>query len=449
MKKILFLLVLVALVIPFASFAEDIEAVAGEANYKIDMKLHNFIQSAYNNKIEMEVCLPVADMLKLYLIAVIEDAATFGTSADPASTTDPLAQVAWQDWTAANNSLKLYVGIPITETFDLNIMVGGGTTISQYSTKDHRVTIAGHGDLNIGLGLKLKQAMFGDVISDLKIRQFVDIKLAGKGDNGILKGIFPVVTATIPWAVYNDQNNDDIQYFGLKYSGFIGTGIPAMDLGTVKFSVALELDYAIEYNAVTKFDMTRAGTLQTATFDTLPSKISGSGNFKVNFGLNYDNFENNIWVKPGFAVDSTSWQLHSVTDKRIDTAPRYVMEVGADWKSTFAKYVWLKLDAKWTFTAGVTDVNANYTGSGYATGIVTIVNAVDPGLTLGINFSGWSVELKWKPSIAWNTIVYDDVNKDGSWQAGETIKGYNGVESSNILNLANWDFGVSCSFPKP
>jgi len=441
MKKILFLLVLVALVIPFAAFAEDIEAVAGETNYKIDMKLHNVVQSAYNNKIEMEVCLPVADMLKLYLIAVIEDAATFGTSADPTSTTDPLAQVAWQDWTAANNSLKLYVGIPITETFDLNILVGGGTAISQYSTKEHVVRIAGHGDLNIGLGLKLKQAMFGDVIADLKIRQFVDIKLAGKGDNGIITG-----GTAMPWAVYSDSNNDDIQYFGLKYSGFIGTGIPAMDLGTVKFGVGFEIDYAIDYNAVTKYDFTRGNVLALATYDTLPSKITGSGNLKVNFSLNYDNFENNIWIKPGFAVDNTTYKLRAVTDTVSNTAPRYVMEVGANWKSTFAKYVWLKLDAKWTFTAGVSSVGSD----GLANGVVSIVNALDPGLTLGINFSGWSVEMKWNPGFKWhyNEFTYTDSNGNSAYDSGEPIS-WDGVSDSNILNLANWEFGVSCSFAKP
>jgi len=419
MKKILFLLVLVALVIPFAAFAEDIEAVAGETNYKIDMKLHNVVQSDYSNQIEMEVCLPVADQVKFYLYALINDSATFGTEADKSSTTDPAAQVAWQNWTAATNTLKLYVGIPITESFDLNIMIGGGTAISQYSNKDYWLRIKGHGDLNIGLGLKLKQAMFGDVISDLKIRQFVDLKIAGKGDNGIIAGNG---TTVVPWVVASAQDSDDIQYFGIKYSGFIGTGIPAMDLGTVKFGVGLELDYGIEYNAVTKYDITRGGVLFTAAYDTLPSKITGSGNFKVNFSLNYDNFENNIWVKPGFVVDSTSWQVHGVTDKRVDNAPRYVMEVGANWKATFAKYVWLKLDAHWTFTAGVTDLNYGYTGSGLGTGTVNIVNAIDPGLTLGINFTGWNVEMKWKPRF----LVSSD-------------------QQSNLLNLACWDFSVNCS----
>jgi hypothetical protein len=429
MKKILFLLVLVALVIPFAAFSEDIEAVAGEGNYKIDMKLHNLVQSAYNNKLEMEVCLPVADMFKMYFIAIIEDAATFGTSADPTSTTDPLAQVAWQTWTAANNTLKMYVGIPITDTFHLNILVGGGTTIGQYDTSGHIVRIKGQGDLNIGVGLKLKSAMFGDAISDLKIRQFFDIKLAGKGDNKLID-----TTNGLSWAVYSAQDSDDIQYFGFKYSGFIGTGLPGKDLGTVTFGVGLELDYSIEYNAVTKFDITRGNTLALATYDALPAKLSGAGNFKVNFSLNYANFENNVWIKPGFAVDSTSWKYRLVTDKRVDTAPRFVMQVGANWKATFAKYVWLKLDAMWNFTAGVNSVGSD----GIAAGVFTIVNAVDPGLTLGINFTGWNVELKWKPKAVWATTLYQP--------SGLSVDSA-GIGETNILNLANWEFGVSCSFP--
>lgn len=444
MKKILFLLVLVALVIPFAAFSEDIEAVAGEGNYKIDMKLHNLVQSAYNNKLEMEVCLPVADKFKMYFIAIIEDAATFGTEPDSNNGVAMNTDVAWQTWTAANNSLKMYVGIPITDTFDLNILLGGGTTISQYDTSGHVVRIKGQGDLNIGVGLKLKQAMFGDVISDLKIRQFFDIKLAGKGDNKMIDA-----TNGVSWIAYGPQDSDDIQYFGFKYSGFVGTGLPGKDLGTVTFGVGLELDYSIEYNAITKYDITRGNTLATAFYDALPSKLTGTGNFKVNFSLNYANFENNIWIKPGFAVDSTSWDVVGF-DKRVDNAPRFVMETGANWKVTFAKYVWLKLDAKWTFTAGVSSVNA---ASGYASGVFSIVNAVDPGLTLGINFSGWSVEMKWNPRFAFkngtvgtsDVLVYPANDKTVTPAHTETIQQSNA--DSNLLNLACWEFGVSCSFP--
>jgi hypothetical protein len=447
MKKILFFMMLLALVIPFAAFSEDIEAVAGEANYKIDMKLHNIAQNAYNAKYEMELCLPVAEKFKLYIIASAEDNATFNATTEGTN----------QNWTAINNDLALFVGIPITDIFDLNFLVEGGTAISSYSIVNYTTasekSSAGSGFLKFGVGIKVKSAAFGNKLDDLKIRQFVKIYLNGTGAGAPWNAMgVPAADITNTGGVTSAYTKS--QNFELDYDGFVGTGIP-FDIGLPKFDIGLELAYGIVYGTVTA-----AGTNVVADFfDVKPSLIKGYGNFKVNFGINpAANIETNVWLKPGFEIGQYTWDRFgtgAAFAAQTLSLPTFLLGWGADFKVTFAKIVYVKLANEWKYTLGfngyyIEPANGRLEsvsgGSTFAT-----INA-DPSMRLGFNFDGWTLEMNWRPRIT----VYTSWDATKKIWTTTNLAGGNGNSDivtsgadTNILNLSNWDFSVSCSFPPP
>lgn len=439
MKKILVVLMVLALAVPYF-FAEDVEAVAGEGNYKIDMKLHNFVREAYANKIASEICLPFSQYFKMYLDMSFEDTTDLGTG-------------------KFNNTLKLFVGSSVTETVDIGIMLGGGTAIPVYTHGDNATSIikSGEGQLLIGLGLKLKSAMFGSKLNDIYIRQFVTIHLAGTGaaegtstaGGDLMRVGGPLVGNTIIFgdsAGTNDLNK--YEYFGVDYSGTIGTGIP-FDIGLPKFALCFEVGYGINYVGYS--------AASKDLYDTMPSKIAGNVGLNIKLQINYTPaVENEIWVKPEFTSKRYSYKLKAVTggaDQDLYNLdyPAFNLYVGANWKVTFAKIVWLKLDCEWKLSAAVgnvvTSAGRNVLPNSSISSVATLFNKVDPGIKLGFNFEGWGLELGWKPRFAFG----QDMTSIASLNSDGVRNGYISQTSvdSNVWNLSNWDFGVSCSFPPP
>jgi hypothetical protein len=455
MKKILVLLVLLIMVLTASTlFATDPESVLGVSNYVIDLGLKNYVQSHYGNNIWLETDLPVADKVKMILKASIEDDmdSTGGSSG----------------WSKINNMLEFYIGIPVTDNVGIAFMLGGATAIDSLSSDANGWTKEGEGQLYIQLCLQLKSAMFANKLDNVTIRQMITMHLAGNGDFtksgnpgddtcqfGSNEQQVVVVDANkvnhYVFVQKPSSNTFNAQYFGINYQGRIMTGIP-FEVGLPKFDIGLELGYTISslnYSAVQ--NIASSGTTTTEIYDVLPTNFAGGFDFKLIFTVNpVANQEWSAYADTMYQGTKTSATFKGATNATTFVNNSFIEEIGSSWKITFAKIVYLKLDADWRFTA--------LSGAGYYTNaagaviasagkVTTLLNNVNPGILLGFNFDGWTLEMKWEPQLnsTLATSIYGNIANGDAQGSVPNVT----ADDTNIWNLSNWTISGKCTFPPP
>lgn len=417
MRK-LFLTLLVTFITLSQVYAYDIEEVAGAEEYEINMGLKNFVADSYGD-FKMSLLLPVAEQIKIGFVTEIGLNMTDYTYKKDIIDGDSGVSES-QKWDKINTDFEFYLGLNMIENVGISIMFGGGSVFDKYEmsknsfTKTDTEIISGYGFGKLGLGVLLGSELFNGALSSLKIRQFLTLA----GGNGGKEG------STNITIVDGKKTGVENTFFAVEYSGLIGFGIP-FEVGLPKFELGLELDYGIAHLTYLDMKVITNDTVADAVYSTLPNFTEGDASLKFNLGINpAEHLENNFWVKPGFKVESknsTVKDLKKVEGGVIETG----VAVGSDWKATFAKIVWLKLSAEWQFKFAQNFSNNENAGFKWDTTsgkFTSTSHLIDGGLTLGFNFEGWNAEFEWAP-------------------------GYVVGSDSNVWNLANWKFSVSCKFP--
>lgn len=467
MKKILVLMLVLALATPFMFSWHDLGGTAGVGNYTIDMKLHNPAQAMYQN-IEMEVALPIHEKFKMYFwIKDLTMSADFNKEA-AFLTSNALSSQKWN----LKGALRMYLGFNISDTFQMNILVGGGSanigmnpwwgagaagTYTVVNYDDGKVeTKSGQGLVQFGVGLVLKSAMFGSVIDNLSIINIFEMQM-GYGDN-YFSGLSAYtgttynseVTSTRPGASVNDIKSE---VFVFAYDLEVGTGIP-IQIGLPRFNIGLNYQFKLQYATMTAMSN---GTV--LPYDVNPSKLNVNTNFKINFGINpTDNISTNTWLKPELNIDNYSWDPTGALAQSV-LLPSFTLRFGQNVNITFAKICYVKFENEWKYTGGMTGFSVRADG---------VVNRVDgsmtdhtktvagqwtnsildnPAMEIGFRFSGWTLGAGWRPRIT----VYDTSNNAtdlGNGGAGNGFSVSSGADT-NILNLSNWEVTMSVSFPPP
>ena len=450
MRKIFVVFMILLIAVSFSSAVDidddfDIEEVAGLTEYEINMGLKNFVADAYTGVISSCLSLPIMEKFKMGIYFSINDA--MDNTYNQTKTTNGVKET--QNWTAIDNYLAVFLGIPISNIFELTVMIGGGTDFDQFKYETDtdpakplgfakKWTIDGEGLIDVGLGILLKSDLFNKVINDMYIRQFFGFKIAG---NGPATADFATAIPTMVASVFTDTfdnlaANDykKYEYFGFTYSGVVGTSIP-FEVGLPVFELGFELSYDIGLATYYTWETKTLGVI-TEPYEAngKPFGFIGGFDFEVNLALNpTDCQENNFWIVPGYHNSSVTSTQTGAQKVQLGTHI-FTLEVGADWKATFAKIVFVKLDAAWIFTREVaydvnnTAVDTSIEMANAVAGVVRIENEVDPGITVGFNFDCWSAEFEWDPSIAFGMANSSD---------------------TNVWNLANWTIAVSCKFAPP
>lgn len=449
MRKILNVIMILLIAVSFSNAVAiddnfDIEEVAGLTEYEINMGLKNFVADAYAGVISSCLSLPVMEKFKLGIYFSIEDA--MDNTYTKTKTTAGIRET--QNWTAIDNYLAVFLGIPISNVFELSVMIGGGTDFDQYKLETDtdpaktlgyakKEIIDGEGLIDVGLGILLKSDLFNKVINDMYIRQFFGFKVGGNGPaSADFAAAIPAMGPSVFTDTFDNLAANDYQkyeYFGFSYEGVVGTSIP-FEVGLPLFELGFELGYDIGLVTYTKVITKTLGVENTPYEDNgRPFGFTGGFDFEINLALNpTDCQENNFWIIPGYHYSSLASTATGA--KKIDVGThKFTLEVGADWKATFAKIVFIKLDAFWTFTREVAfqnNLNTETEGemANAGAGVVRIENAVDPGITVGFNFDCWTAEFEWNPNVIINMA---------------------NTANTNVWNLANWNISVSCKFAPP
>ena len=463
MKKILVLMLVLALATPLMFSWHDLTNTAGIGNYSIDMKLRNPANNAYR-EIEMEVGLPLTEKFKMYFwIKDLNFEAEFNKDTEVVTGT----AISSQDWTVIRGFLRMFLGLNLTDTFQMNILLGagsdnitmnpqfwgagnGGSYKEVVYTDGKVITKKGDTALQFGIGLVLKSGMFGDVIGNLTIQQYVDIRFGyGTGYmNGAIPGLGTYgsdVDDTRPGMTAARIKSEN---FVFGYDIDVGTSVP-IEIGLPKFSIDPSIQVQVNYKA-----MTAVSTGGTDAFDVKPSQLGFSAFAKINFGINpADNFESNTWIRGRFFFDSIGYTPIGIAAQSV-LLPGFEARFGQNIKITFAKICWVKFENEWQYKGSMTDFNTNGDGTiasvqGTETGktktntVGTTVNWTNsvtdnPDLSIGFNFEGWGLSMSWKPNIA---IMGSNDFANGFGSAT--------VSDTNFFNLANWEIGASVSFPPP
>lgn len=465
MKKILVLMLVLALATPFMFSWHDLTNTAGIGNYSIDLKLHNPANNAYR-QLEMEVGLPLTDKFKMYFwIKDLGFEAQFNQ--DPLVTAG--TAISSQYWSEIRGFLRMFLGINLTDTFAMNILLGVGAdnatmnpqfwggSASSTGTCIYKEVVYNNGkvttksgdtSLQFGIGLILKSGMFNNAIGNLTIQQYVDLRF-GYG-KGYMSGSIPIlgtyygndVTDTTPGG---DANRIKSENFVFGYDLDLGTSIP-IAIGLPKFSIDPSIQVQLNYKSMTGL---LRGT-STTDFDTNPSQLGFSALAKINFGINpKDNISSNTWIRGRFFFDSISYAPRGVAAQSV-LLPGFEVRFGQNVQITFAKICWVKFENEWRFTSSMSSFTTNPDGSiGLVQGSETAktktnggnwTNSVtdNPDMAIGFNFDGWGFSAAWKPSVA---IM-------GANDFGNGF-GQNDPSYTNLFNLQNWEIMMSVSFPPP
>jgi hypothetical protein len=439
MKKILNLAVVMVMLLTASSlFATDPESAIGISNYVIDLGLRNYVNRNYGNNIALEVDLPVSQKVQFIIKTSIENDMDYTGSS-------------W-GYTPLTDVLQVWVGIPITDTIGLGFSVGGALSVSTLKSNSIWWEKSGEGQLYIQLALKLGSALFGGKLDNLVIRQMVTMSLAGTGDNfkNPGKGDDTKYVGQNIVDFINDPttNTFTANYFGIAYQGRIITGVP-LDIGLPKFDIGLELGY---YVANVGYSVVKSGdpaSTQVDKYDVLPNYLRGGFDFKVNFGINpVASQEFNIYSDTGYDGGKDSATSKGATNAVIYNSNAFYETIGSNWKVTFAKIVFLKLDAEWKIT--LKSSAQAYTGTGGvviadAPKLTTLFNQINPGIKLGFNFDAWTLEMNWEPNFTTSTNGYFTGHNDDNTGSIPLST----AADSNVWNLANWGFSAKCSFPPP
>ncbi|MBP7553970.1 MAG: hypothetical protein KA885_11145 [Spirochaetes bacterium] len=267
MRKILNVIMILLITVSFSNAVAiddnfDIEEVAGLTEYEINMGLKNFVADAYAGVISSCLSLPVMEKFKLGIYFSIEDA--MDNTYTKTKTTAGIRET--QNWTAIDNYLAVFLGIPISNVFELSVMIGGGTDFDQYKLETDtdpaktlgyakKEIIDGEGLIDVGLGILLKSDLFNKVINDMYIRQFFGFKVGGNGPaSADIAAAIPTMGPTVFTDTLDNLAANDYQkyeYFGFTYEGVVGTSIP-FEVGLPLFELGFELGYDIGLVTYTK-----------------------------------------------------------------------------------------------------------------------------------------------------------------------------------------------------
>jgi len=477
---IICIILLISPILMFSIGPKDVDSTAADTNFVIDLGLHNYVNRLYSPAIMMEIGLPISEKFKIYTTVYVHDAFFQSTNLSNAKT---------ETLSTLNNHLKLWIGIPISENFELSFNLGGGSlgdptnalayqSVSDSNSDNTKYTIDLTGILNFGLGLKLNSVFFKDKINYFIFRQYADFMVGGQGDAGgylsipnsyfvlpafyysniflgLVSPFYNIIsnltkysstvgytrwkTISTPYplsANINSVNDFNFQYFGVIYTGRFLTEIP-IHFGLPKFGVGFDLGYnitSITYSAANS----TVGRATSELFDSKPTLFCGAFDVKLNIGLNFSPaVETNFWLDPGYAIAVYNWTVKGLPNSK-QTTNAFQLRVGADWKATFAKIVYAKFDAEWKFNLQKTESPSTSSLS-----ISTAFMQLNPGITLGFNFEGWTLELLWEPSFT--AGLYSGItNYDNSGNVAN-----NTAADTNLWNLSNWSISAKCSFPKP
>lgn len=507
MKKILSLVALLILLCSVSAFAQfysefdvngDFEYLTGAGWWfydehhdyvMIDFGLRNYANvpladtSSQDNNIgvpamEFLINIPITEMVSVALYGYFWDQmdGTVNTSQ-----TDPDGETRTrQRFTAIDNALILFVTARL-DTLDFGVFVGGGTNFANYreekATADWGGTdgeyvykeIDGYGFIQAGFGFFFDGSLFNDAMAWMVLdNEFtfrfgnglgtlvsVNPYLLDAGGNGTFVNGSGQTVYEADGADTTIYDQETYEYFEMNWYGWLE---PAIDLNDYvsalgnwdRFRLRPSVDYGLSLFVPTKFEeydsATEALTVYSITniggligagleLDMMPNDAH---RFRLRYRIRYDVAQTDFtWTVDGESIDANY----------SDTWQRIRHEIKATYRITFPKVVYLELEARYR-------INQNFYDSSVTDDAGEII--ADASGDYKVTYSSLSWQLRTRTRLGfdlgvaslrftWLPIIGGDFNADPDENGAEvTTTQY--INSTNILNLANWDVSVAFRF---
>lgn len=496
MKKIFALMLIAFFAVSFAVAQPDYE-VADDTNYKLQFGagLTYDNEDGYDqptDNFEFEFILPVHEKVRIGLHGDFNDVlSAYDSTTNKHDVNNPTREPVEGDetatskieyWSALNNYARLCIGVPVIEDkLSIGLYVGGGNDLAERVTdletgEDWEV---GHGLIDFGLGIFLKSELFGGKLSSLSIKydgkgMFMGTGLGINDTTGATKLLTVMMVPDEDWVDDDNTNYDFMRSsqradrMNLTYTGYwnelsIGLAVPIHELAgftnITKFEYGMEIEAEMSY-----YSYSSATKNEEEIFVVKPTYILGGISFENYLAIAPDSStEFKLTIDPNCTLGQVKY-----TVRDDDTAIDFFDDYGLYkyWEDTasgddfygFEYYsmnlsidftIWGKksfelgaalgiipffeIDASWELAYNNLDVsNGEYVDSRYTFNSGSF--SVDPGIKLGLQFGNWETSIKWDPSATYGL-------------SGNTAA--NVASASNIWNLANWNFSISCTFPPP
>lgn len=437
-------------------FAVD-TTVAGAEKFKLNFGagLH------YNNKdgykdypqsgFKFDFTMPLSESIQLGLEG------SFSNMLEPYDKADPNV-TKLNYWSALNNYGKVALGVVVIPSkVKIGLYAMGGT--ENFALKEYKeqpdgsttVHMKGNAFMEVKAGMFLMEGLFSNRVEKIDIKQGFKILFNGFGYAGTIDDFLFLDKADDSDATTDNDtafSGDKAlaRYNGWEYFGELGFTLPVSSLSGMKGIESLKTGATLDYRlSGTVYSEVEVGGLRL--FVELPVRTHAELSLDNWVKISPDSSTTfRLSFKPGFSYDTLTYKYDRAGSTTINKEDFTLFSEFALWGmksfelgSRWGIVPYIELDTRFRLEYKQ-QLEDNEVASLGLYGFSAGVFSVDTGVKLGLKLGRWETAVKWNPSATYN-IVADPA---AAAQADATA-----AWASNIWNLANWEFSLTCEFPPP